>query len=109
MTKLDTLRQQYKKARQEAFDARVLVMQPSPDERRCWYCGLYWWKFPGSLLDGHAKCIVTTGFKQWLVTFTQNDAKMTFPLIADALGVRDSVVRAWYSDGLKELGRPRGR
>ena len=62
----------------------------------CRYCGKHWRHWAGSKLDGHAQCMVSFSFKQHLAALLFNST-VSFQVVADALGVSQSTVRAWFA------------
>lgn len=73
---------------------REATANQDPDPDRCRYCGKWWRKWNGSRLDGHAKCVVGSEFKQYLRT-TLMHTSVSFMKISERLGVTESVVRSW--------------
>lgn len=67
---------------------------PGADPDTCRYCGRHWRKWSGSKLDGHARCIVDGGFKRWLRDLMRDPA-LTYPKIAEVIGVTPGIVRSW--------------
>jgi len=65
-----------------------------PSDQVCRYCGKPWQRWPGSKIDGHAKCYVDPMFRRWLVDATARSS-VTYREIADLLGTTISIVRAW--------------
>ncbi len=61
----------------------------------CRYCGKHWRHWAGSKLDGHAQCMVSFSFKQHLAALLFNST-VSFQVVADALGVSQSTIRAWF-------------
>ena len=66
---------------------------PDPPDVCC-YCGRRWRRWANSKLDGHAACIVTEYFKQRVREILRSPT-ITYANVADAIGVTQSVVRAW--------------
>lgn len=62
----------------------------------CRYCGKHWRYWAGSKLDGHAQCTVSAAFKQRLAALLL-DSPVSFQVVAGALGVSQSTVRAWFA------------
>lgn len=60
----------------------------------CRYCGRWWRKWPGSILDGHAQCMVTEEFKL-LAHEVYREPTISVQEMADAIGVGTGVIRAW--------------
>lgn len=75
--------------------ARWCADDPGAESNTCRYCGRHWRRWRGSKLDGHAACIVTEDFKQRLVDLLHASPKVTYAMIAGALGVSPAVVRSW--------------
>ena len=61
----------------------------------CRYCGKYWRYWQGSKLEGHAQCMVSDEFKRYMSVLL-GSPHVTYQIIADALGVSVSTVRAWF-------------
>lgn len=92
-------------------DARAvwLANHPPMPEGRCRYCGDLWKPWPGSSADGHVKCMVPLSFKRHLVGEMKNP-RLTYEVIAGALGVTVAMLRAWYAAGAKvPKETPRGQ
>lgn len=75
--------------------ARWCADDPGAEPNTCRYCGRYWRRWLGSTLDGHAACVVTADFKQRLAALLRSSPRMTYAVIAGAIGVSPSVVRSW--------------
>lgn len=92
MTVLQHLIESFKAARA----ARIAAAEPyDPKRTTCRYCGKHWRKWHGSVLDGHAKCIVTGEFKQSVKRVLERDPTITYERVAAALGLTPAIVRAW--------------
>lgn len=65
----------------------------------CRYCGAAWTRWPGTELDGHAKCYVPREFQVWLRGAVARSAEITLHGVADAIGVSLSVLRSWVRGG----------
>lgn len=98
---LQGLRNAYEHARKIAVrDARHPVGLMETPNGLCRYCGDPWVQWVGSQVDGHVKCYVPLSFKRFLVGEMKNP-RLTFDLVASALGVTVSMLRAWYAAGAK--------
>lgn len=74
---------------------RDSAFPPETSEPICRYCGKYRIIYPGSKLDGHTQCMVSQAFKRRLATAMQ-DPRLTYALLAGAIGVPMSSIRAWF-------------
>jgi hypothetical protein len=80
--------------------ARWCADDPGADPNTCRYCGLYWRRWPGSKLDGHAACIVTEDFKRRVGEILRSPT-VTYAEVAAAIGTTPGVVRSWaFSAGI---------
>lgn len=82
------------------FDvARAAVLKLAepydPNRTTCRYCGKHWRRWTGSILDGHAKCMVTPEFKRAVKVAMERDVMLTYLLVGKALNVSPSIVRSW--------------
>jgi hypothetical protein len=89
--RLQTLRHEYQR---ERLDRQVAQLGKKRQHGACRYCGGRWYRVEGSALDGHAKCIVGPGFKA-LIDELLGDARITYRMIANTLGVTVAIVRSW--------------
>lgn len=88
--------------RDEFFSARRSVSQrahwdasdPGAPPNTCRYCERHWQRYTGSKLDGHAACVVTEDFKQYVKQLLHSPA-VTYAAIAEVIGVSIAVVRSW--------------
>ncbi len=76
-------------------------LDPHPDAspipgQSCRYCGRRHTPWFGSRLDGHALCVVSDGFKEFVGQQMRAHHRLTYAVVARAVGVTDSVVRAWF-------------
>lgn len=69
---------------------------PSIPSRSCRYCGKHRGSWAGSRLDGHALCVVGDEFKVFVGQQMRAHCRLTYAVVAQAVGVSHSVVRAWY-------------
>jgi len=90
------LRDEFRLSNLEASrQARWCLDDPNADPHACRYCGRRWQRWAGSTLDGHAACIVTDDFKQYLKSLLRSFPTATYVALAAAIGVTPSVVRSW--------------
>lgn len=91
--KLDALRWSYGVER----DYRNATSPPLAETPHgtCRYCGKTRQHYAGSKLDGHAGCMVGDGFKRQLAE-AMRDPRLNYDLLAGALGVTSTTIRAWF-------------
>lgn len=77
--------------------ARFAADDPGAPPLTCRYCGEHWRRWAGSVLDGHARCIVTPEFVELAIATWRADPTLNVDAIAEALGVSKSTVNAWVS------------
>lgn len=63
----------------------------------CRYCNSYWRPVAGTLLDGHAACVVSDEFKTRLAAVMRWHPEFGYHVVSAALGVSYATVRAWYN------------
>jgi hypothetical protein len=90
-----------------AFDADRATLQLAASDpnlippNTCRYCGLAWWHWAGSKLDGHAQCVVSAEFKRAVLELKtsglEDGTLVTYKQIAGALDVSIAIVRAWVA------------
>lgn len=65
------------------------------DQRICRYCRMDRKIYAGTMLDGHARCVVSDGFKRYLGD-VMRDPRLTYDRVAKALEVSVITVRTWF-------------
>ena len=93
MTDLTDLRAAYD-ADHHARQRAAMCPSVTPSDV-CRYCARFWRPWRGSLLDGHALCVVSDSFMHRVCE--RLTSEVTFPMMATALGVGVGTVRAWYA------------
>ncbi len=74
---------------------RTASAPPPPDSGICRYCGKARQLYAGSLLDGHANCMVGDAFKRRLAA-AMRDPRLTYAMLSSVLGVGGATIRAWF-------------
>jgi len=69
---------------------------PPTEIEMCRYCGKYWRPWVGCAFTGHVKCAVSSGFRAKLVVVLEQQATMTYAIVAAKLGVTPAVVQCWW-------------
>lgn len=101
---LDDIRIAYQLARAHCDRTAVYAPMAAPP-RTCRFCGKHWNPWPGSLLEGHTRCMVTLDFCVYLLERQHRLAIPTQRQIADHLGVTHAILRRWTRAGMDERER----
>lgn len=98
LSSLDDLKQRFDNARAIAkYGVATTPEHGLPGKEWCPFCGKWWRKWAGSVLEGHAACVVPPLFKDELKKFAASRADLGYQEIAKALGVSLAVLRSWCS------------
>lgn len=87
----------YSTARAEASAAALGVVEDLPPNT-CRYCGRYLYQWPGTPIDGHARCLVSIQFQRAVRDLLWSSALVTQAKVAEACGVSIAVVKRWIDN-----------
>jgi hypothetical protein len=67
------------------------------DSHKCRYCGVGWVPWPGTQLDGHARCIVTPDFQDELWRLWLVSRELSLSVASRLCGVPHGYIKAWLA------------